>query len=293
MGVILWLAAVPLWASALLVILLPTAIAMLGPVLVRRYVVLDRLTTNNEVAGFKFAVVGVVYAVLLGFAVIVVWEKFRDAETAVAQEAGAALTLYRIADAFAGGPDAAVATELEQAVAAYLREATERGLAGNGGGSSQPGGDGGGHASLRGDLDGPADGPDESALKSELLYQLDQLTQARRARLVMAGGVVPGVIWSVLFVGAAATVGFTFFFGTVNLRAQVLMTGLLALTILLGLDVILVVNRPFTGPVSVGAGAARKRAPRISRSSTHRIPERRAPAARSAGAALPRGIPYF
>ena len=63
----------PLWLSALLVVGVPTAIAMFGPYFVRRLVPLKTLSTNNEVAGFKFAVVGVLYAVLLAFAVIVVW----------------------------------------------------------------------------------------------------------------------------------------------------------------------------------------------------------------------------
>jgi hypothetical protein len=100
-------------------------------------------------------------------------------------------------------------------------------------------------------VDRPGD-PDGSALQSELLHQLDQLTHARRARIVLSQGAVPGVVWTVLSLGAAVTVGFTCFFGTINLRAQVLMTGLLALIIFLGLEVIVSVNRPFTGPVSVG-----------------------------------------
>jgi hypothetical protein len=37
-----------------------------------------------------------IYAVLLAFAVIVVWGKFNDAETAVVQEAGASATIYRL-----------------------------------------------------------------------------------------------------------------------------------------------------------------------------------------------------
>jgi hypothetical protein len=45
---------------------------MAGPVVARHYVELSRLRTNNEVAGFKFATVGVLYAVLLAFAVVVV-----------------------------------------------------------------------------------------------------------------------------------------------------------------------------------------------------------------------------
>ncbi len=85
----------PIWMLCLFALLL-TALAMCGPFVVRRYVTLERLTTNNEVAGFKFATLGVLYAVLLAFAVIVVWERFHDAEHAVAAEAGAAATLYRL-----------------------------------------------------------------------------------------------------------------------------------------------------------------------------------------------------
>ena len=76
-----------------------------GPVVVRRFVSLERLRGNNEVAGFKFATVGVLYAVLLAFAVVVVWEKFSQAENEVANEAGAAATLYRLWDGIGAGRD--------------------------------------------------------------------------------------------------------------------------------------------------------------------------------------------
>lgn len=85
-----------LWISGIILIGLGTLLSMLGPALVRRYVALDRLTANNEIAGFKYAVLGVLYAVLLAFAIIVVWQKFSDAETSVVQEAGAATTIYRL-----------------------------------------------------------------------------------------------------------------------------------------------------------------------------------------------------
>ena len=48
---------------------------MLVIYMVRERVALHKLRANNEVAGFKFATVGVLYAVLLAFAVLVVWEK--------------------------------------------------------------------------------------------------------------------------------------------------------------------------------------------------------------------------
>ena len=68
----------PLWVLGILVGL-ATLLAMLGPIVVRRRLGLEWLSTNNEVAGFKFATIGVLYAVLLGFAVIVVWEEFNGA----------------------------------------------------------------------------------------------------------------------------------------------------------------------------------------------------------------------
>lgn len=251
MGLVLWIAEAPLWLSGLVVIIIPTTLAMLGPALVRRFVVLDRLTTNNEVAGFKFAVVGVVYAVLLGFAVIVVWEKFHDAEAAVAQEAGATLALARLSTGLPAGTEPGQGGALRARVGDYLHSAIDDdwpavARAQVGGSTTEAV-----NALYRTVLAYRPSDLGGAMLQQDILQQLNMLTQARRTRVVLSEGVVPGVVWTVLFIGAVVTVSFTFFFGTINLRAQVLMTGLLALTIFLGLEVILTVNRPFTGPVSV------------------------------------------
>src|SRR5690242_5255 len=109
----------PLWLSGALLVGIPTLLAMAGPVLIRRGLSLERVRANNEVAGFKFATVGVLYAVLLAFAVIVVWEKFGDAESHVADEAGAAVTIYRLA----AGIEGETGTQLHDAVSTYLSAA--------------------------------------------------------------------------------------------------------------------------------------------------------------------------
>ncbi len=90
---------------------------------------------------------------------------------------------------------------------------------------------------------------------SEIFYQLDVLTQARRARLTAAEGAVPGIVWLVLFGGAALTIAFTLFFGTLNLRAQTMMTGLLSILIFSELLIVVAIDRPFTGTVKVGPEA--------------------------------------
>jgi len=67
-----FLSSLPLWVLIALIVVLPTALAMGAQVRIRKWVGFDKLGKNNEIAGFKFATVGVIYAVLLAFTVIVV-----------------------------------------------------------------------------------------------------------------------------------------------------------------------------------------------------------------------------
>ncbi len=243
----LFLSGLPLWALALVLLVVPTLLSMWGPVLVRRNVGLERLSTNNEIAGFKFATVGVIYAVLLAFAVIVVWEKFSDAETAVVQEAGASATIFRLID---GTDPESVATRA--AMANYLRLAIDRDWPLMAEGKKSP------------DVTKALDSlysiavqatekqSRDRAIYYELFKQLDVFTQARRTRLHLSTGVVPPIVWLVLYGGAILTMSFTFFFGAKNLRAQVMMNGILAVMVFLGLVVMVSIDHPFTGPVKVG-----------------------------------------
>jgi Protein of unknown function (DUF4239) len=113
----MFLTTMPLWLSGIILVGMTTLVAMSGPALIRRRIHLDRLRVNNEVAGFKFATVGVLYAVLLAFAVIVVWEKFAEAERTVAKEAGAVATLYRLS----GGLDEETGSVFRQNLTDYSR----------------------------------------------------------------------------------------------------------------------------------------------------------------------------
>ncbi len=244
---ITFLTSQPLWLSGFIIVGLTTVVAMSGPGLVRRYVALERLTTNNEVAGFKFATVGVLYAVFLAFAVIVVWEKFADADSTIAKEAGAAASIYHLSH----GIDDTQGTALRAALTIYLKSATtEEWQAMESGQASK--------STLRA-LEGvytalvaaQSHEQSNSALMSEIFYQLDVLTQARRARLTAAEGAVPGIVWLVLFGGAVLTIAFTLFFGTLNLRAQMMMTGILSILIFSELLIIVAIDMPFTGTVKV------------------------------------------
>jgi hypothetical protein len=224
-----------------------TLLAMLGPALVRRFVALDRLTINNEIAGFKFATVGVLYAVLLAFVIIVVWERFTEAELDVVHEAGAAENIYRLSQ----GLGDANGGDLRNVTAAYLRAAIADDW------PAMDSGVPGASASTKQALDAiyrmlsVVNEQGHSSIVSEIFRQLDRMTESRRARLIAAEGAVPNVIWLVLLGGAAVTIAFTFFFGMESLQAQTVMTALLALLIFSELLIVVAIDRPFAGSVKV------------------------------------------
>ena len=236
----LFLSGLPIWAALLLLVVLPSIVAMGALILVRRWI---SPPTNNEIAGFKFATIGVIYAVLAAFAVIVVWEKFSEAQNAVVHEAGASEALYRLA----AGPDPKMAAA-RAALSNYLKIAIDREwprMAREEGSHEATEALGALYAAV---LRLPEAAPGQTPLLIEMFRQIDTITQARRTRLHLATGIVPPIIWLVLFSGAGLTVAFTFFFGTKNLRAQVLMTGALSALTFMALFVIVEIDHPFTGP---------------------------------------------
>jgi Na+/proline symporter len=236
-----------LWLCSIFLVGATTLIAMAGPIIIRRQVSLEKLNNNNEVAGFKFAVVGVLYAVMLAFAVIVVWEKFNDAEKDVAQEAGAATMIYRIAEGIPATPSEAI----RGALVAYLNAAITNDWPAMEHGTTSPAVTHALNNLYTAVLSFNSRENRDTALLSEILYQLDQITQARRTRDVMASGNVPAIIWLGLFGGAVVTIGFTFFFGSENLRAQSMMTGALSILIFSALLMVIAIDYPFAGSVKV------------------------------------------
>jgi hypothetical protein len=247
----LFLTTTPLWITAIIMLFPTTIFAMCGPAIVRHFVPLDRLRANNEVAGFKFATVGVIYAVLLAFAIVVVWERFNQADTDVANEASAAATVFRLTE----GLDAEHGSAIRKATIDYLKQAVAK---------DWPAMDRGTESS---DVTAALSGIYNAVLKfhtfnafeglvvAEILHDVGRISEMRRQRLVAATGIVPGIIWTVLFTGAFVTIGFTFFFGAANLRAQTAMSGALAILIFGGLLTVVAIDHPFAGTVKVGPEA--------------------------------------
>jgi hypothetical protein len=206
----------------------------------------ERLALNNEVAGFKFAVVGVFYAVLLAFVVVAVWEDYHETETAVRNEAKALSDLHQASYALPEGAGDTVRKHLvsyAQQVRDVEWEAMAKGQA-----SSRAANElhNLGEAILQGKPD-----QQDVALYHHILDLLTIVNDNRNGRLDSADGSVPSVLWLVLIAGAMITLGYPSFFGSSNITAQVLMTAALAALVALTAFVAVVLDYPFTGDVRI------------------------------------------
>jgi hypothetical protein len=73
-------------------------LALAGFELVHRLVPAVSRQRHNDVAGFIYAALGVIYAVLLALVVIAVWEEYGAASDTVEQEANATADIYWLAN---------------------------------------------------------------------------------------------------------------------------------------------------------------------------------------------------
>lgn len=222
-------------------------IALLGVVLVRRTVALEVQMEQNEVAGFFIAVLGAVYGVLLAFAVILVWEEYADAKITAETEANSVGDVYNLA---IGLPEPA-RSQLHQAALAYARAVIDEEW------DTQTYGIESRDAWLRLEeiwaqvRQFEPSSAREQGLHQALLTDMNDLTDARRMRLLAARDGVPRLVWAVLIGGAVVTVLFTYFFGLKNFRAQLAMTALYVAAIGFVLFLVSAIDYPYTGVVRV------------------------------------------
>jgi uncharacterized integral membrane protein len=242
-----------------LVIGLICLVAVGGLELVQRLVPADSRRRHNDVAGFIYAALGVIYAVLLALVVIAVWEEYRAASETVEQEANALAEIFWLAHRLPE-PEG---THLQELSHSYAEEVVHKEW------PLMEQGD----APLMVQVEGTPAGwnliddiranlqevephtPADEQLYAEGLDQVQRLADARRMRLVAAEEGIPGVLWAVLIFGGVAAVSFTYLFGLENTWAHRLMVIILAAVIGLVLFTIGAMEHPFSGGARIGTGA--------------------------------------
>ncbi len=240
---------VPTPVLGCIMILLAMLFAAGGTLLVRRRCPVRVLKAHHDITGPMFGTVGVLYAVLLAFIVIVAWQNFDKAGSDVVQEANYYGDIYRNSN----GLDVEFRPKIRAAMDAYLESVIEdewpRLPAGGMSERSQK------NALAVWALVG-AYQPQSEASKiflAETVHRMNLAGEMRRQRLMNARNGIHLVLWLVLYMGAIIMMGFAFCFGAESQRMQLLMNSVLALLMTLILFTVHVLDSPFGGTMGITA----------------------------------------
>lgn len=239
-----WLSLLPTTIAVILAVFGAAALSVLGLLVIHAAIPHGLRSRHNDLAGFVLAIVGVIYAVLLAFIAVAVWESYTEVDNLVQTEANLVDDLYR--NTISLPPDLAVEirrdlfdyTEtvvkkewphMEAAMPTHLRgwRALDRV-----------------HLALVGFK--PQDGSGLAA-QSAMLQTLQKLYDVRRGRFHAAESDLPAIVWWNLLVGGVILIGFSCLFGAERLKMHAILVGLLGASIGLVLMVIVLLDNPFLG----------------------------------------------
>ena len=213
----------------------------------RLIVIIVALTIWGMLMPIIYATFGVIYAVLVAFMVIAVWETFARAEEMVSEEASSLISLYRDTAAFPEGERQAVREYLR----AYARSVIADEWPAMQDGQPSPETEQAIDAIWLGYRGLGLESRVEQAIVAESFKQLNDVGEKRTHRLIASRETLPAIFWPVLVIGGVLCVVFTYFFHTPNVRAHAVMSGMLAALIAASLYLIVVFDRPFSGDAGV------------------------------------------
>jgi hypothetical protein len=199
---------------------------------------------REDVAEYISMMVGVLYALVLGLALVSVWDTNSSAEDHVATEASAAQQIHLLAAGLPPGQ----ADRMRDTIETYIRHVTDTEWPAMS--EHAPLGPEGWRLlnEVRATSQLPADAtPAQQATGQETLAQLGILAEARRGREGDATKKLSPVIWFGLIVGGALTIAFMFMFGVQRSFPHVVMV--MGLSALITFTVLLIyqMNSPFHG----------------------------------------------
>jgi hypothetical protein len=235
------------YSISVVIIVLCVLLSASGVFLIRRLVPVHLLRQNHEVGGLIFLQVGVVYAVLVGFVVVAVWEDFEDSARYVQEEAVGLRDAYRLTEQFA----TPAGSESRKAIAEYLRVAIDDEWATMNDHAESPKAQAAFHKVWLACVALDPQTPREEALFESLLDRLNDARDHRQLRLFQMDSSIPGFLWVLLVGGACVIISMSYFFGAESVWSQATLMALLAGTLVSLLTLTLMLDHPFSGDVHV------------------------------------------
>lgn len=240
-------AALLLFAALVIAITL----AGVGQVYVHRRFRSQDFIAHNEVGGIIIAVSGTLYAVLLGFLTVAVWQHYVEARQLVVQESDAGIDVWHTAVGLA--PNVRERVRNDMVRYANIMASREWPL------MRQAHYDETAAALQMDAIDAtgsfvPAN-MSQSNAQAATLAQLTTMHDARQQRIGMNAHGVSWFAWLVLIIGALCIVCFCWLFGLRNARMQFLMMATVTTIIVSTLVLLFELQYPFRSDVGIGPEA--------------------------------------
>ena len=229
----------------IIVVALP--ISLSGMLLLRKRLGLEYLRNNHEVSDPMVAVMGMLFAILLGFVLANSMDRFEQARTTVRDEAGAVGDIVRLS---AGLPpaigvrvynkslryvDSVIDDDWKSMRSDKLSEKTQ---------------------SLFGELWSEAvhyspQTQGESNIHQAIIEAMKVASECRRTRTAQLTYRIPQNLWIVVLLGALTTVVFTYFLAVENVKVQIFMTSVVTLVIGLNIYMLCGYDAPYSGDICI------------------------------------------
>jgi len=234
---------VPSFLLGFLIIFFYVFSTIIGLVIIRKFYPYKRCKNHNDIAGFIFATLGVIYAVILAFTVVVTWEQFAKANEITSSEANCIASLYQNTMPFPAEFRTLLKGELTDYVYAIINDewkTMERGKRSFKVHELQ-------EKIVRSYSSFQPKNETQKIFLAESIKKLNEASELRRQRILYASSGIHPILYMVLFAGSFITIGFTMLFGTENFTEHLIMSSFLATMIAFSLFTIISLDYPFTG----------------------------------------------
>jgi hypothetical protein len=211
-------------------------------VLIRRFIHYQTRQRHNDVAGFIFAVVGVIYGVMLAFVAIMVWEQYDKAMGNALKEASETLAMYQDLNLY---PNRDQANRGREALLAFVHSVIEDEYPAMARTKRSPATDQAINNLWSAAKTIKPQNLHEQSLYNVILRDLNSLAKLRAERLAVMESNLPGIVWFALIIGAVITLIFAVLFGAEKFPLHIVLTCLLAVLIATTMFVILELDNPF------------------------------------------------
>lgn len=219
-------------------------LATLGVYLVRRKVAFGTLKGHHEVAGYMLSIVATLYSVLLGLIVVDTQGKYQDAKRMSQQEADSCLDMFHLAYSLPMPTRKPLHDKLQSYLKILIDEEWKSSSA-DGFFNENAKGEFRDIWFLLNDFQPQTNG--EQSCYEKMLDMMQNFADGRRYRLQITRAPMPAVMWFVLIAGGVLTILFTYLFEVEDVRAQALMTSLVALALSLNVLLVALFSNPYKG----------------------------------------------